>query len=339
MSDQKLNDTSVADKPLVTFALFAYNQEKYIREAVEAALGQIYEPLEIILSDDGSSDETFEIMQSIVADYVGAHKVILNRNSKNLNIGEHVNLVGSLASGELIVLAAGDDVSLPHRTNKLVEHWLAIGRPPVVMCSDFQAMDVESRAIDLQGETVYRGKYQLNDMAQGDVRVLGATTAVTKDIFTNFPPMATMVRYEDRVLPFRALLLGGTVTLLDEKLVWYRVVGGISRIQVKSARDYLYQYMPAILSCTLPDAMQRLTDLVTVAPVNAVLIKACNATIADHQSGIELIQAKGFRLDVCMVKGLLKGARPRKLLRLYLKLRFIAIFDLYYRKGLGSEDK
>lgn len=47
------------DHPLVTFALLAYSQEKYIREAVEGAFAQTYEPLEIILSDDCSSDRTY----------------------------------------------------------------------------------------------------------------------------------------------------------------------------------------------------------------------------------------------------------------------------------------
>ena len=54
---------NVTDRPLVTFALFAYNQEEFIREAVEGAFAQTYEPLEIILSDDCSSDRTYEIIQ------------------------------------------------------------------------------------------------------------------------------------------------------------------------------------------------------------------------------------------------------------------------------------
>ena len=40
------------DRPLVTFFLFAYNQEKYIEEACRAALAQTYSPLEIIFSED-----------------------------------------------------------------------------------------------------------------------------------------------------------------------------------------------------------------------------------------------------------------------------------------------
>ena len=65
----------------VTFVLFAYNQEKYIREAVEGALSQTYGAMEIILSDDRSTDRTFEIMEEVVAEYTGIHEVILRKNT------------------------------------------------------------------------------------------------------------------------------------------------------------------------------------------------------------------------------------------------------------------
>ena len=65
------------ERPLVTFALFAYNQEKYIHEAVEGALAQTYEPLEIILSDDSSTDRTFEVMSELAKKYNGKNKVIV----------------------------------------------------------------------------------------------------------------------------------------------------------------------------------------------------------------------------------------------------------------------
>lgn len=70
-------------RPLVTFALFAYNQEKYIREAVDGAFSQTYEPLEIILSDDCSSDRTFEIMQEMAAAYL--HLVVQEPNNDTGN--------------------------------------------------------------------------------------------------------------------------------------------------------------------------------------------------------------------------------------------------------------
>jgi glycosyltransferase involved in cell wall biosynthesis len=88
------------DRPLVTFALIAYNQEEYIREAVESALAQDYSPLEIIISDDCSKDNTFNIIQEVTSLYKGNHKVVINRNPENIGIGSHINKLNILAKGK-----------------------------------------------------------------------------------------------------------------------------------------------------------------------------------------------------------------------------------------------
>ena len=90
------------DLPLVTFALFAYNQEKYIREAVEAALAQDYPNLEIIFSDDCSPNSTFDVMRESTKNYSGCHQVKLNRNPVNLGLGSHVNRVVAQSKGCLL---------------------------------------------------------------------------------------------------------------------------------------------------------------------------------------------------------------------------------------------
>ena len=81
MSDKqdKMNK-NYSECPLITFALLAYNQESYIREAVEGAFAQNYSPLEIILSDDYSTDKTYEIMKDLVDEYKGFHIIKINRN-------------------------------------------------------------------------------------------------------------------------------------------------------------------------------------------------------------------------------------------------------------------
>lgn len=322
--------------PLVTLALFAYNQERYVGEAIAAAFAQTYSPLEIILSDDCSTDSTFEMMQRVAAEYEGPHRIVLNRNPLNLNIGGHVNAVAALATGELIVLAAGDDISAPSRTQQLVKYWNALGRPPAVLCSDFEPIDVASKPVTLNSEPLYRGPFQIENMARGEIRVLGATTAVSKDVFSSFPPLHSSVRHEDKVLPFRALLLGGTVALIDEKLVQYRIEGGISRGKVKSGRDYLYREIPTFAERTLPDAVQRLADLMVMPPTNPALLNDCKLTINDLQSCIEMTKARGFGIDVCMLTWLRKGTRQRPLLKLYFKLRFFMLFNLYFKIRFGK---
>src|SRR6185503_20821734 len=109
------------NKPLLTFAIAALNQERFIREAVEGAFAQTYSPLEIVLSDDHSEDRTFEIMKEMAAAYHGPHKIILNQNPRRRCIGGHINRVVEISSGELIVGSAGDDVSVPERTQVAYE--------------------------------------------------------------------------------------------------------------------------------------------------------------------------------------------------------------------------
>src|SRR5712664_440400 len=99
-----------ADRPLVTFAIAAFNQERFIREAVEAAFAQTYSPLEIVLSDDCSEDRTFEIICELAKAYRGPHRVVLNRNPVRRSIGGHINRIVEISQGELILSAAGDDI-------------------------------------------------------------------------------------------------------------------------------------------------------------------------------------------------------------------------------------
>src|SRR5262245_29481692 len=108
-------------RPLVTFYLMAYNQARFVRQAVEAALAQTYSPLQIVVSDDCSTDGTFEIIVEAVRDYSGPHELVLNRNDRNLGISEHVNRITRLARGDLLIASDGDDVSSPIRTERCVE--------------------------------------------------------------------------------------------------------------------------------------------------------------------------------------------------------------------------
>ena len=56
---------------MVTYVVLTYNQESYIREAVQSALAQNYSPLEVIVSDDCSIDKTFDVIREIYLNKVG----------------------------------------------------------------------------------------------------------------------------------------------------------------------------------------------------------------------------------------------------------------------------
>ena len=109
------------ETPLVSLVILTYNQENFISEAINGALSQTYENLEIIVSDDCSTDDTYEIAKRTIENYAGDKKIFLYKNEKNMGLVPHVNKIFSqYVNGEYIALAGGDDISLPERIEKTV---------------------------------------------------------------------------------------------------------------------------------------------------------------------------------------------------------------------------
>jgi glycosyltransferase involved in cell wall biosynthesis len=217
-------------KPLLTFALFAYKQERFIQKAIEGAFSQTYSPLEIILSDDCSPDRTFEIMRDAAANYGGPHKVVLNCNPKNVGLAEHVNRVVGLANGDLIVTAAGDDISLPERVALSAERWELSGRQATSIHGRFVVIDERGRLTGDESRITWSSteavQLRQNVKPVDFVRTLrpsvqGSCHAFAKRLFTDLGPLPAYVEYEDLALAFRSALVG-EIAYVNRVFVKYR---------------------------------------------------------------------------------------------------------------------
>jgi glycosyltransferase involved in cell wall biosynthesis len=206
------------NKPLISFLVLSYNQEHYIEEALNSAFSQTYEPLEVIISDDFSSDKTFEIIKEMVRVYEGKHRLILNRNDHNLGLTVHINHVANFFNGVLLICSAGDDISLPERTTKIYNAYLS---------SNLKAKAIYSDYFILKGDELFEGNYfidekyaSMTDILKGSFGFLGAVSCYHRDVFECFEPLSN-TPFEDTVLGFRAAILGG-IKFIPEKLVKYR---------------------------------------------------------------------------------------------------------------------
>ena len=92
------------NQPLVTVYITNYNYGKYIKQAIESVLNQSCQDFELIIIDDGSTDNSKEIIES----YAHIDKVqIVYQQNKGLNITNNVAL--KLANGQFIVRLDADD--------------------------------------------------------------------------------------------------------------------------------------------------------------------------------------------------------------------------------------
>ena len=116
-ADVPFNDWS--SKPKVSLFIISYNQKKFIEEAIESAVNQDYENLEIIISDDGSTDGTADIVAQWQRRYPERLIALLNRD--NVGITRNCNRALRSCTGDLIAMFGGDDVLLPGKISAQVD--------------------------------------------------------------------------------------------------------------------------------------------------------------------------------------------------------------------------
>lgn len=95
-----------------------YNGEKYLREAVESILNQSFRDFEFIIIDDGSTDETPEILKEYAKK---DERIRIITNSKNIGLTKSLNKGIKMAQGKYIARMDADDISLPQRFEKQIE--------------------------------------------------------------------------------------------------------------------------------------------------------------------------------------------------------------------------
>lgn len=219
--------SSQSGKPLVNFVVFSYNQAEFIADAILGALNQDYSPLQIIVSDDCSLDDTFIIAERLIKEYRGKHQVCLLRNETNLGLIAHVNKVFSLCKGDLIVVSAGDDISLSCRARRMAEEYSRRGRPMLLLHSDVKKIDQLGHAKGGWAPPVASRNYSLMDIATSEAVYIGATAAFSRSLVDKFPPLEFENAWEDLVWGFRAAMLDALI-YLPEPLVKYRIGVGVS---------------------------------------------------------------------------------------------------------------
>nr|WP_291727801.1 glycosyltransferase family 2 protein [Leisingera sp. F5] len=289
----------MSQTPAATFILLSYCQEDTITEAVESLLEQNCEPIEIIISDDASTDGTFDKIQELTNSYRGPHSLKARRNDMNLGLNRHIELAISLASSDLMIWAAGDDRNAPGRIQKIVDCHRKTGAK--LIFSDAETVGPQGGP---GGNAYKRALFYKNfntlDAATSFSLFLGATAAWHKDLYRKYGGLPEDSAYEDLILGFRALLEDG-LHYIPEKLVIYKEDVGISAQLTKKIstltnqerRTRMLKGQLAVLEQRLADA--RTFGLAENSPVVRKMTQAAGKIRArlDFYDGIGAVLASG----------------------------------------------
>ncbi len=110
-------------RPLVSIIIPAFNEEVAIENCLRTLSKSRYKNLEIIVSDDKSTDKTREIVRKFIKDYSGQKKIFLVAKRKNGGRGSAINSGLRRASGEIVIAYDADCQMNPYMIHRLVEHF------------------------------------------------------------------------------------------------------------------------------------------------------------------------------------------------------------------------
>ena len=107
---------AIPEKMMISIIMGIYNCAETLSDAIDSIIAQTYDNWELIMCDDGSTDNTYNIAQEYKERY--PDKIVLLKNEKNMGLNYTLNKCLEVASGEYIARMDGDDISLPTRFEK-----------------------------------------------------------------------------------------------------------------------------------------------------------------------------------------------------------------------------
>lgn len=193
----------------VSVAMATYNGEKYIREQILSILKNLKEDDEVIISDDGSTDNTILILNSI-----GDKRIKIFPGPKKGFVKNFENAI-KMCSGDYIYLADQDDIWLPNkveRVNLMLQKYYLVCHNAFIM----QENDITKEKIQDS-----RGKHKSFFMTFYKNSYIGCCMAFRKEIVNLILPFPNNLDVHDWFIGVIANKKYGSY-FLNEPLIYYR---------------------------------------------------------------------------------------------------------------------
>ena len=146
------------ESPLVSILINNYNYGRFLGEAIDSALNQTYPHVEVIVVDDGSTDDS----KNIIANYGNRIQPILKENSGQASA---FNVGFAASQGDIVCFLDADDIFLPEKAEKIVD--IFTKNQDVGWC--FHALSMVNSDFKKLFENIYRGasgRYDLTSDVQ-----------------------------------------------------------------------------------------------------------------------------------------------------------------------------
>jgi glycosyltransferase involved in cell wall biosynthesis len=205
---------------LVSVVLGTYNGEKYLKKQIDSILQQTYSNIELIVTDDCSTDGT----PTILREFADRHEnVRVYFNEINLGLVRNFERAVRYAQGEYIAFSDQDDIWLPEKIQRLVDN---LGDNMLVYC-DSAYIDTEDRLIGkkLSDYRIWIKGKNLYAIESDSLWMAGHAMMFRRELLNMALPFPCSPHIgHDEWMTYIAMLKG-TISFVPEALVLYRQHG------------------------------------------------------------------------------------------------------------------
>ncbi|WP_257275384.1 MULTISPECIES: glycosyltransferase [unclassified Endozoicomonas] len=203
--------------PSVSVIIASFNHAQYVARSIESVVRQTFQDFELIVIDDGSTDESVKIIQTLQDEHDFQFIV-----QENMGLAKTLNRALDLTSGEFIVPFGSDDIMMLDRVEKQVSYMkqnphLAISGGNI-LCIDGQGQLHRAQKIYpervLEFDDIYRNRKK---------GVPAPTLMLRKDVLLEAGGFDPEIRLEDLYIEFKITSMGYRIGVLNDVLAYYRI--------------------------------------------------------------------------------------------------------------------
>jgi glycosyltransferase involved in cell wall biosynthesis len=209
--------SSLPEDPLVTVYVVNRNYGRFLKRAIESVLNQDYQPLEIIVVDDASEDESEEVLKDFSSDSDSSIRII--RQSSNRGLTVCCNTAIRASKGEFVMRLDADDYLEPSAVRKMADA-LAAEPTAVLVFPDYWEVDSRDAVI----RRVQRHDFSALE-SLSELPAHGACTMVRREFLDRFGGYDESINRQDGLDLWLSVGPGDRVLNIGEPLFNYRQHG------------------------------------------------------------------------------------------------------------------
>ena len=180
--------------PLVTVVIPSYNHEHFIQDCINSIINQNYQNIELIIIDDGSTDQSVKKIEQLIEHCVHRFTRFEFRNRSNKVLCNTLNEALAWAKGDFFSVLASDDMIMPDKVSIQVDY-LMKNEKCVAVFGGMKSIDADGKVI---GQRVKKyKKFDFKNILMHKHRLPAPTQLIRKSIFDKTEGFNANLKIED----------------------------------------------------------------------------------------------------------------------------------------------